>query len=78
MLDMLIMQHSMPSASTRVANPAADVAGYPVDLSLYMTNVFDKQYRQIGAVSGAGLGFDSALFGAPSQYGVTLRYRFGG
>ena len=31
----------------------------------------------VGAVSGAGLGFNTAIFGPPRQYGLTLRYRLG-
>ncbi|WP_404476499.1 TonB-dependent receptor [Novosphingobium sp. BL-52-GroH] len=55
-----------------------DVAGKPIDLSVYATNLFDKSYAAIGAVSGAALGFDSAIYGPPRQYGLSLRYRFGG
>lgn len=79
--------HTSPLSFVNTRLPAYDLVngridfenlgGYPVDLSLYMTNIFDKRYQQIGAVSGVGLGFDSAIFGAPRQYGVTLRYRFG-
>ena len=55
-----------------------DVAGSPMDLSVFATNVFNKGYVQITAASGAGLGFTSVLYGPPRQVGVSLRYRFGG
>ena len=54
-----------------------DVGGRPIDVGVYVTNAFNKTYQAIGAVSGAGLGFNSAIFGAPRQYGLSLRYRMG-
>lgn len=55
-----------------------DLGGKPLDLSVYSTNLFGKSYAAIGAVSGAALGFNSAIYGPPRQYGLSLRYRFGG
>lgn len=54
-----------------------NVGGRPIDLSVYVTNVLDKDYQAIGTVSGSALGFNSAIYGAPRQYGASLRYRFG-
>lgn len=54
-----------------------NAGGQPVDVSLYMTNAFDKNYAAIGAVSGSGLGYHTAIYGAPRQFGGTVRYRFG-
>lgn len=54
-----------------------NVAGRPVDLSFYMTNVFDVNYQPVGSVAGTGLGFVAVAYGAPRQYGVSLRVRFG-
>lgn len=54
-----------------------NVGGRPIDVGVTMTNVFNKTYQAIGAVSGAGLGFNTAIFGPPRQYGLTLRYRLG-
>lgn len=79
--------HSSPLSFVNTSLPAYDlvnarldwrnVAGRPLDVGVYVTNVFDEDYQAIGAVSGAALGFNSAIYGAPRQYGVTLRYRFG-
>lgn len=79
--------HSSPLSFVNTSLPAYDlvnarvdwrnVAGRPLDAGVYVTNLFNKTYQAIGAVSGSGLGFNSAIFGAPRQYGVTLRYRFG-
>jgi iron complex outermembrane recepter protein len=54
-----------------------EVGGRPVDVSLYMTNAFDRKYAAIGAVSGSGLGYHTAIYGAPRQFGAAVRYRFG-
>ena len=80
--------HSSPLSFGSARLPSYDIVnfradfgniyGKPIDLSLYMTNAFDERYQQLGAVTGAALGFDSAIFGAPRQYGLSLRYRFGG
>lgn len=53
------------------------VFGSKADISLYMNNVFNKVYEQNGAFDGPGAGFKSVILGAPRQYGVRLRYRFG-
>ena len=55
-----------------------EVAGRPMDVSLYISNAFAKDYSAIGAVSGSGLGYHTAIHGAPRQFGGSLRYRFGG
>jgi iron complex outermembrane recepter protein len=54
-----------------------EVGGRPLDVSFYMTNAFDKKYPAVGAVSGSGLGYFSAIMGAPRQFGASVRYRFG-
>lgn len=54
-----------------------DVGARPLDLSVYMTNVFDKKYLQAGTVSGDTVGINAGIYGAPRQFGLTLRYRFG-
>ncbi|MET0239930.1 MAG: TonB-dependent receptor [Sphingobium sp.] len=52
------------------------VAGSPVDLSFFATNVTKKKYITYTAGLGS-LGFESANIGEPRMYGVRLRYRFG-
>ncbi len=70
---------SLPSYN--LVNFSADwngIAGRPVDLDLYMSNAFDAYYQATGAVSGLALGFNSAIYGPPRQYGFRVRYHFGG
>nr|WP_293985699.1 TonB-dependent receptor [Sphingobium sp.] len=79
--------HSSPLSFVNTSLPAYDlvnarldwrnVAGRPMDIGIYVTNAFKENYQAIGAVSGGGLGFNTAIYGAPRQYGLTLRYRFG-
>jgi len=54
-----------------------NVWGSNAGISLYINNVFDKEYEQNGAFDGPGAGFKSVIMGPPRQYGVRLRYRFG-
>jgi iron complex outermembrane receptor protein len=54
------------------------VGGRPIDISVFATNLFDKDYQQVGIVNGPGAGFSGAIFGPPRQIGVSLRYRIGG
>ncbi len=49
----------------------------PVDLSFYINNAFDRRYEAIGSVTGASLGFNSAIWGPPQMFGFQLRYEFG-
>jgi iron complex outermembrane receptor protein len=48
-----------------------------VDLSLFATNVTNKEYVTYGQAFGISpLGFDSRQLGQPRMYGATLRYSF--
>jgi iron complex outermembrane receptor protein len=57
-------------------------AGQPVDLSFYMNNALDRDYEVLTAPyyyqvgSRPSLGFTSAAYGPPREYGVTMRYAF--
>ncbi|RZJ95986.1 MAG: hypothetical protein EOO76_20425 [Novosphingobium sp.] len=52
------------------------VAGTPVDLSVFATNVTNERYfTQVNEQSSSG--FVSKFLGEPRMYGVRLRYRFG-
>jgi iron complex outermembrane receptor protein len=54
-----------------------DIAGYPVDLSLFATNVTkQKTYVLITPLFGS-FGFDVANLGEPRMYGLRLKVRFG-
>ena len=54
-----------------------DVLGYPVDLSAFMTNVTDNDYKIGGFPVGTSLGFDSYLWDEPRMFGFSVKYRFG-
>jgi iron complex outermembrane recepter protein len=52
------------------------VAGLPVDLAIFGTNLTDEEYY--GFVPGLGAnGLETAVLGQPRMYGLRLRYRFG-
>ena len=55
-----------------------DIAGQPIDLSLFVTNLFDKEYYTGVADLRSSSGFVAQPFGLPRMYGMRLRYRFGG
>jgi iron complex outermembrane receptor protein len=54
-----------------------DIAGKPVDLAVFASNVTNEHYRVSIGQSLPSAGFENALYGAPVMYGVRLRYRFG-
>jgi iron complex outermembrane receptor protein len=54
-----------------------NIAGRPIDLSLFATNVTNEIYS-VGVLSSINsAGFEGVLIGPPRMYGVRLRYRFG-
>lgn len=56
-----------------------NVAGSPIDLSAFVTNLADKKYYAytpgLGSINGAGL--ETAVVGEPRMFGARLRYSFG-
>jgi iron complex outermembrane recepter protein len=54
------------------------IGGSPVDASVFVRNLFDKDYLASSNVGSNLLGIQSGFFGAPRTIGVELRYRFGG
>lgn len=54
-----------------------NVGGLPMDIGVFMRNLFNKKYYASGTVTSALLGITSAIYGEPRMYGVQLRYRFG-
>jgi iron complex outermembrane receptor protein len=55
-----------------------NIAGRPVDFSLFATNVTNEIYP-VGVLSSfVSAGFEGVLIGQPRMYGARLRYRFGG
>jgi iron complex outermembrane receptor protein len=52
------------------------IAGSPVDVSLFATNVTGKEYYQF--IPGLGTsGLEFGVLGEPRMYGARIRYRFG-
>jgi outer membrane receptor protein involved in Fe transport len=51
--------------------------GSPFDISLFGTNVLDKEYSTYYSGSWKALGFDTRQVGQPRMYGARLRYNFG-
>ena len=56
-----------------------DVAGYPIDIGLFMKNIANTTYRSgnYSAYGTAALGFQSNVYADPRTYGEQVRYRFG-
>ena len=54
------------------------IGGSPVDASVFVRNLFDKEYLASSNVGSNLLGIQSGFYGAPRTVGVELRYRFGG
>jgi iron complex outermembrane receptor protein len=61
------------------ANAAwTSIAGSTFDLSLFGTNLTNKQYVVgVAGLGSPGLGFEVETPGQPRMYGVRVRYRFG-
>jgi iron complex outermembrane receptor protein len=67
----------LPSTNLLNLNASWDsIAGTPVDLSFFGTNVTGKNYYSyVPGLASAGAEF--AVLGSPRMYGARLRYRFG-
>ncbi|CAN7177915.1 TonB-dependent receptor [Phenylobacterium sp. LjRoot225] len=55
----------------------SSVAGKPVDIGLFATNVTKEEYYTWVPGLVAGTGFETAQLGAPRMYGMRVRVRFG-
>jgi len=53
------------------------VAGSPVDVSLFASNVAAKKYATFKSIYLPTLGFSSIVLGEPRMYGIRVRYNFG-
>ena len=53
------------------------IAGSPVDLSVYATNITGEKYRVASAGGISSTGGEYILVGEPRMYGVRLKYSFG-
>jgi iron complex outermembrane receptor protein len=54
-----------------------DIAGRPVDLSLFVTNLTNQKYWVNMANAFASTGYESIMLGQPRMYGARVRLRFG-
>lgn len=54
-----------------------EIAGTGFDLAVFANNATNKTYILGGFPLGGALGFESALYGEPRMYGLSLKYRFG-
>lgn len=52
------------------------IAGTPVDLSIFATNVTKEKHPVFVAGSATSAGFDGYVVGLPRMYGARLRYSF--
>jgi iron complex outermembrane recepter protein len=55
----------------------SSIAGKPVDVLFFVTNVTDKQYYTFIPGIGVGTGFETAQLGLPRMYGARIRVHFG-
>ena len=55
----------------------SSIAGKPIDLAFFATNVTDKQYYTYIPGIGVGTGFETAQLGQPRMYGARVRLHFG-
>ncbi|MDR3417215.1 MAG: TonB-dependent receptor [Nevskia sp.] len=49
----------------------------PIDVSLFATNVLNREYTTYVSATYSTLGYDSRIVGAPQMFGTRLRYNFG-
>ncbi len=56
-----------------------NVAGKPVDITFFMTNLTNKLYTisRSDLLSASGVGASSRTYGAPRMFGFSVSYRFG-
>jgi iron complex outermembrane receptor protein len=52
------------------------IAGLPLDVGLFVRNVFDKEYIATANATGVFLGLETDIFGPPRMYGAQVRYTF--
>jgi iron complex outermembrane receptor protein len=55
-----------------------NIGNRPLGLTLFVDNLFDKEYRRNASLTGPSPGVSTVSFGAPRMFGARLRYSFGG
>ncbi|MFA5493722.1 MAG: TonB-dependent receptor [Porticoccaceae bacterium] len=53
------------------------LADQAMEISAFVSNLFDKNYSAMDSIDSPALGLFGTVHGAPRQYGVSVRYRFG-
>lgn len=54
----------------------SNIAGKPLSLAFFGTNIFNTKYMQQGNPLAVALGFNSVAYGDPRMYGAELRFDF--
>lgn len=54
-----------------------NIGNAPLDMTIFVENLFDKEYRRNASLTGPSPGVSTVSFGAPRMFGVQLRYSFG-
>jgi iron complex outermembrane receptor protein len=69
--------HTIPPHQLLNLNLSWDhVMGYPVDASLFVTNLLEENYWTFVPGTFNSLGFETRVLGQPRMYGARLRYNF--
>jgi len=69
--------HTIPSHQLLNLNLSWDrIMGYPVDASVFVTNVLGEEYWTFVPGTYNALGFETRVLGQPRMYGMRLRYNF--
>src|SRR3546814_12101425 len=55
-----------------------DIRGTGLDLSVFVRNLFDKEYYPAAVVMIPGYATNTKYAGEPRTWGISARYRFGG
>lgn len=71
--DLVLPSYDVVNARFEIKN----IGGSQLDGSIFVQNLFDKEYLAMGNVGSNKLGAMSAIYGAPQMYGLQLRYKFG-
>lgn len=71
--DAILPAYNLVNARLEVAG----IGGSQLDASVFVRNLFDKDYLASSNVGSNQLGITSAFYGAPRTIGLEMRYRFG-
>lgn len=69
-------QHMAPQNNVNLNLNWKSIAGQPVDLSLFVTNLTNEQYYT-NLLGGSSFNLDSGIINEPRMFGARVRVRFG-